>query len=292
MPKKTAALNEDQLPQRRFRTPLALLLDRFESYAVVIDSSIVIEDIRWKVLKRTNPAARSLLDRALDSTLLRPYVPDVLEGQVEENLQELAERHRIPVERFRAEWDHVRPRLQIVPVAEEMRAAVQIRDVTDADFVAAQQQTQALVIVSKDKDILESAAPSADRVALEQTTVLYAAILASMGAAVWFGLVSLSPLILLGLAGWAIFKFVKRSPLVALIALAATVFLAWIFWDKIRVAFKKLFSPETKEAAFEFVGMLAVTATEYRKKSEEAKAALESTLGLPAVKKAVEPEVV
>src|SRR5947209_1877590 len=94
--KRTVPMTSEQSVLPKQRMPMALLLNRFDSYSVVLDSSIVVEDIRWKVLKRRNPTVRSLLDRALDSTLLIPFVPNVLSEQVEENIRELAERHAIP----------------------------------------------------------------------------------------------------------------------------------------------------------------------------------------------------
>lgn len=267
--------------QRRFRTPLALLLDRFDSYAVVIDSSIVVEDIRWKVLKRTNPAARSLLDRALDSNLLIPFVPDALEDQVEENLHELSERHGVSLDLFYAEWEKIRPRLMIVSVADEDLASVQIRDVTDAAFVAAQRQTNSLAIVSNDKDILESSAPSAGREALEQTNVLQGALLATFGATLGFGLITLAPVFLVGGAVWLIFKLSRHNPLAALLGLAAIALLVWAFWDRIKAMFRKVFSPETKETLLGMLGIWATMAADLQKKSKDAQAALESTLRLP-----------
>lgn len=273
---------------KRFRTPLALMMDRFESYGVVIDSSIVIEDLRWKVLKRRNPSVRSLLDRALDSSLLTPYVPDVLYPQVEENIRELADRHQVPIEQFEAEWQALKPKLQLVPLPPDALEGIDIRDTTDAPFVAAQVQTKASAILSHDKDILESAAPSAGRSALEQTTLLERALVASLGATFTFSLVAFAPLILAGLGLWGIYLLAKRRPGWALAALAVCGVLVWLFWDQVKAAFKKVFSKETKETFFDFLGTFAVAAMEYRKKTEEAQAALEVTLHLPP-RQAAEP---
>lgn len=265
---------------KKYRIPAAYLLDRFDSYSVVLDSSIVVEDIRWKVMKRRNPAIRSLLDRALDSTLLIPYVPDVLQHQVEENLNELSERHRIPVERFFEEWEKLKPRLQLVPISDGDLEAVEIRDVTDAPFVVAQRQTNACSIVSNDKDFHASDAPSAGRVALEQTTVLQGALLASLGATFMCGFIALSPLLLLAAVVWGIYALAKRRPGLALVMLGITALLTYFFWDRIKAAFKKLFSEENKSFFFEFMGTWAAAANEHRKKAEEAQAVLEATLSV------------
>ncbi len=268
-------------PVKKFRVPAAYLLDRFESYSVVLDSSIVVEDIRWKVMKRRNAAIRSLLDRALDSALLIPYVPDVLPQQVEENLNELSERHGIPAQRFFEEWDKLKPRLQLVPVSDGDLEAVEIRDVTDAPFVAAQRQTNSYSIVSNDKDFHESDAPSAGRVALEQTTVLQGALLASVGATVMCGFIALSPLLLVAASVWAIYALAKRRPGLALVFLGITAVLTYFFWDRIKAAFKRLFSEENKTFLFEFMSTWAAAANEHRKKAEEAQAVLEATLSVP-----------
>lgn len=266
---------------KKFRIPAAYLLDRFESYSVVLDSNIVVADIRWKVLKRKNPEFRSLLDRALDSTLLIPFVPDALSEEVEENLRELSERHDIPVQRFLTEWEKVKPRLQIVSVPAENLESIEIRDLTDAPFVAAQRQTNAYAIVSTDADIHASDAPSAGRVALEQTTALQAALVGSIGATFMFGFIALSPLLLLGGIIWAIYTLARRRPGWALILLAVAGVLTYLFWDRVKAAFKKIFSADTKEFLFEFMGTWAVAANEYRKKAEEAQQALETTLSVP-----------
>lgn len=277
MPTEITALE----PSKKFRLPTAYLLDRFDSYSVVLDSSIVVEDIRWKVMKRRNPAIRSLLDRALDSTLLIPFVPDILLQQVEENLNELSARHGIPAQRFFEEWEKLKPCLQLVPIADGDLEAVEIRDVTDAPFVAAQRQTNACSIISNDNDFHASDAPSTGRVALEQTTVLQGALLASLGATFMFGFIALSPLLLLAAVVWGIYALAKRRPGLALVLLGITALLTYFFWDRIKAAFKKLFSEENKAFLFEFMGIWAAAANDHRKKAEEAQAALEATLSVP-----------
>lgn len=271
----------DTSTDKRYRISAAYLLDRFESYSIVLDSSIVVGDIRWKVIKRTNPAARSLLDRALDSSILIPFVPDALSTEVEENLQELSERHGIPVQQFLDEWEKVKPRLQIVPIADANLSSIEIRDLTDAPFIAAQRQTNAYSIVTADDDIHASDAPSAGRIALEQTTVLQAAMVASIGAVFMCGFVALFPLLLLAGGIWAIYTLARRRPGLALVLLAVTGVLTYLFWDRVKAAYKKLFSAESKEFYFEFMGAMAVAASEYKKKAEEAQQVLESTLSVP-----------
>jgi len=266
---------------QKFRIAAAYLLDRFESYSIVLDSSIVVGDIRWKVIKRTNPAVRSLLDRALDSSLLIPFVPDVLSAEVEENLHELSERHDIPVQRFLDEWEKVKPRLQIVPIADTNLESIEIRDSTDAPFIAAQRKTNASSIVTTDDDIHASDAPSAGRVALEQTTALQAALVASIGAAFMCGFVALSPLLFLGGIIWGIYALARRRPGLALVLLAITGVLTYLFWDRVKAAFKRLFSTESKDFFFEFMGAMAVSASEYKKKADEAQLVLETTLSIP-----------
>lgn len=177
------------------------------------------------------------------------------------------------------EWQLLRRKLQFVAVTDEAVSSVMLRDSTDAPFVAVQRETNAIAILTNDKDILESSAPSAGRDALKHAALFQNALLISVGATAALGFVALLPFILIGGVLWLILKGARRSPGVALLAFVGIALLVWAFWDKIKAAFKRIWSPENKDAAIEVLGAWTAMEVESRKKSEEAKRLLESTLG-------------
>lgn len=267
---------------KNFRLPAALVLNRFDAYGVVIDSSIVVADLRWKALKRRNPASKSQLDRVLDAKILVPFVPDCLTDEVERRIQELSVRHGISLNLMVKEWELLKPQLHFVHIEENLLRDISLRDPSDAPFVAAQRQTNSTVIVSTDNDILESDAPSADRAAIDQADALWKAAHSQAGAALGLLLIGLSPILLVIGAVRFIMLVAKRNPKLAFFSLIAIGIAAWVYRSEIRSKFRELALPEK---ASRFIvrlleGIADIILATHRA-AEEAQSSLERTLQIP-----------
>ncbi len=83
---------------------------------LVLDASIVQEEIRWNSKKR-NPHARSALQEAIDSGVVIPFAPVFLDAEIEEHLDEISRDTGVPIEDVREYWHSLRSRLHLYTVS-------------------------------------------------------------------------------------------------------------------------------------------------------------------------------
>ncbi len=130
---------------------------------LVVDSNIVLESIRW-MARRRDATARPALQEVVSAGTLVAYAPEFLEQEVNRKLVELAPKWKLPAQNLQACWSELRQYLSFVPipdgVAERACDYFELRDPTDADFLAAFQQVNADAILTRDKDIQATAAPT------------------------------------------------------------------------------------------------------------------------------------
>lgn len=149
-------VRSDDLPKfaamlRRFRLPGASA-DMYR-VDVILDANIVIRELLWLARKRTNPTARTELMEVLDCDVVRAHAPFFLVREINENLPEVAEEHRIAVKVLRDLWKDYRNRIRLVAVggpAKNLRTG----DPKDAPYLRLQRKLS-YPIVSIDAHIVK-----------------------------------------------------------------------------------------------------------------------------------------
>jgi hypothetical protein len=96
---------------------LASMVNGFIQVRIILDASIVQEEIRW-LFRRRDPAARSSLQEAIDSGVVLAIVPDFLDAEIEEHIGEIARDTGRKVIEVRAHWHNLRSRLHVYRTTE------------------------------------------------------------------------------------------------------------------------------------------------------------------------------
>jgi hypothetical protein len=83
----------------------------------VLDTNLVLGDLKSLVVERQNPAARTAAQEAIASRTVIAYAPEFLRHEVEKNLPALAEQTNRPLEEFEREWSSYQKPIRFVPVS-------------------------------------------------------------------------------------------------------------------------------------------------------------------------------
>jgi len=83
----------------------------------VLDTNLVLGDLKWLVVERQNPAARTAAQEAIASGTVIAYAPEFLRHEVEKHLPALAEQTDRPLEEFEREWSSYQKPIRFVPVS-------------------------------------------------------------------------------------------------------------------------------------------------------------------------------
>src|SRR6266850_425014 len=83
----------------------------------VLDTNLVLGDLKWLVVEREDPAARTAAQEAIAAGTVIAYAPEFLRHEVEKHLPALAEQTGKPVEEFEREWSSYQRPIRFVPVS-------------------------------------------------------------------------------------------------------------------------------------------------------------------------------
>ena len=99
---------------------------------LILDANIVQQELRWRLVKRRNPSARSYLHELIDSGIVMALAPRFLESEIEEHLPDIARDSRRPIEEVRQQWHDIRSRLCLY---QPLSASDGMSDAVDPDDV-------------------------------------------------------------------------------------------------------------------------------------------------------------
>lgn len=123
-------------------------------FRVVVDTNVVLGDIRWLVYKRKNTAARTSLIETIEAGTVDVYVPSALFGEVEEHIERIAVDEGLDKARLVAQWVEYRKRLKVLePDSGVVNSYSNGVDPDDAVFIALAQAIEAAGVVSNDQHI-------------------------------------------------------------------------------------------------------------------------------------------
>lgn len=141
-----------------------IITDLFQLH-VILDTSVIIEDLICLAKTRGSEHRRPAIYELAGKKTLVAYFPLEKTAEVEAKCVELSERYGIPLALLRDCWSKYLQRLHLVPTHHleldhpDVRALAD-RDPTDVPFLQARHLVGATVVVTKDRDIAASGAPT------------------------------------------------------------------------------------------------------------------------------------
>lgn len=123
-------------------------------FRIVVDSNVVLGDIRWLAYKRKNEAARTTLIETIEAGTIEVYVPPALFDEVEEHMERIAREEGLDKELMAVQWAEYQKKLKVLePESEQVQLLQNGVDPDDAVFLALAQKIAAAGIVSNDRHI-------------------------------------------------------------------------------------------------------------------------------------------
>jgi predicted nucleic acid-binding protein len=123
-------------------------------FRLVVDTNIVLADIRWLAKNRKDGSMRTGLMEIIDAGTAMVYAPRKLVTEVNEHLPGIALEAGISLNLLRKEWLAYKSRLKIRVVDRKLTAAhSNAADPNDAEFIVLADKIQAHGVISKDKHI-------------------------------------------------------------------------------------------------------------------------------------------
>lgn len=163
------AVRSDKL--KELRTSIATLrklnypMAAIAKISLVIDTNILLGELRWLSSKRHTDDAKTSLMEVIEAETVTLYAPPVFFDEVEEKIPLLATTQGLDAEMMRKHWEVYKTKIILaIPdknLVESLKAGV---DPDDAEFVALQQTLGADGVLSKDPHI---AAMGGNKVSLD-----------------------------------------------------------------------------------------------------------------------------
>lgn len=123
-------------------------------FRIVVDTNIVLGDIRWLVHKRKNESARTSLIETIEAGTIEAYVPPALFDEVEEKIDFIAREDGLDKTLLLSVWGEYQKKLSVTePDSTVVQSYSGGVDPDDAVFIALAEVIGAIGVVSKDRDI-------------------------------------------------------------------------------------------------------------------------------------------
>ncbi len=131
---------------KEFLGPLA-------QFNVVIDTNIILGDLKWLVGERRNPEATTALVESIKAGTIVAYVTKSVLAEVDEHISTLALRYKLPEDVLRQQWESYRREFLEcrTPSKKFVEYYKNIKDPDDAPIIALEKTIRADGILSKDK---------------------------------------------------------------------------------------------------------------------------------------------
>lgn len=123
-------------------------------FRIVVDTNIVLGDIRWLAYRRRNESARTSLIETIEAGTIYAYVPPALFAEVEEKIDLIAREENLDKAHLLSVWSEYQKNLRVTePDSNVVQSYSDGVDPDDAVFIALAEVIGALGVVSKDRDI-------------------------------------------------------------------------------------------------------------------------------------------
>ena len=129
------------------------------TFSIVLDANKIIGEIRWRLIHRQKPEARSPLFESIEAKVLIPFVPRHLEHEVLKNAELVARKTKKPVQDYVAEFERIKPFLKIHDTAMQPVEVVELADSKDLVYMATREQLNLPAIYSTDPHLQRMGAP-------------------------------------------------------------------------------------------------------------------------------------
>jgi len=153
----------DQLPRlREFLSTWPALKEIFGDLLRLqlgIDASVVNAELRWRLAKRRDPAARTGLNEAIDSGAVVAFAPPALEREIQEHVGEIAEYAHVPVDRVLQEWQQFRKRVHFYDPDPSTPPEPDCVDPDDLPYKLVCEQLGAHAVYSRDHHLRQMSVP-------------------------------------------------------------------------------------------------------------------------------------
>jgi predicted nucleic acid-binding protein len=123
-------------------------------FRIVVDTNVVLADVRWLAYKRKDSSARTALIETIDAGTLDVYVPPSLQDEVEEHILRISIEEGLDHSRLTAVWNEYRKKLKILdPDKNVVQSYSDGVDPDDAVFIALAEVIGAVGVLTNDKHI-------------------------------------------------------------------------------------------------------------------------------------------
>lgn len=146
---------------RQLNYPMAAIA----KISLVIDTNIILGELRWLTSKRHTDEAKTGLMEVIEAETVTLYAPPIFFAEVEEKIPLMATTQGLDVEVMRKHWDVYKTKIILAIPDEDLVKSLKAGvDPDDAEFVALQQTLGADGVLSKDAHI---AAMGGNKVSLD-----------------------------------------------------------------------------------------------------------------------------
>ncbi len=123
-------------------------------FRLVVDTNIILGDLRWLVATRTDSTAKTGLMEVIEASTIELYAPPVFFSEVEEKIPLLAADQGLDEKAMLAEWQIYKGRISLCIPDPELVASLQDSvDPDDAEYIALEKTIKADGVLSKDSHI-------------------------------------------------------------------------------------------------------------------------------------------
>lgn len=123
-------------------------------FRLVVDTNVVLGDIRWLATKRKNPDARTALIETISAGTIEVFVPPSLHAEVDEHIERISAEEGFDSSTLKAVWADYQKKLVVVePDGQSVDRYKDSVDPDDAAFVVLADMIGAAGIVSNDAHI-------------------------------------------------------------------------------------------------------------------------------------------
>jgi hypothetical protein len=126
---------------------------------LVIDAEVAQRELRWRLGKRRNSAARTALHEAIDSGTIVAFAPQFLEEEIQEHIGEIAEDTKVPVSSAQDEWQKFKSHLHFYDPEPSNRPRPACVDPDDLAYKLVCEQLGARAVYSKDPHFQDMSVP-------------------------------------------------------------------------------------------------------------------------------------
>lgn len=156
-------LRSDLLPQlvtlKEAVPMLAPLFPQVLQLRLVADADRVQAELRWRLQRRRNQAARSALHEAIDAGVLVLFAPRYVRHEIEKHLGDIADETGTSVADAKREWEIFQDCLRFYSPKSSPSPSETYADINDFSYLATWRELDSLGVYTKDRHLAAMGAP-------------------------------------------------------------------------------------------------------------------------------------